>query len=256
MTRLPAAISGGGDVPDWALLKHAYGEAVDIPDLLAALSPDPEARAWEPLWSRLCHQGTVYSASFAALPVLLAAASGWAPAERVTILCLAASIVSGKTVDCDREGLRTEYQPIRSSLETLAHEALRTPALSDTDFIYMAQAVLAFRGDVLWGDHLDRLNDGEFQGRCRSCGHDLYLAIGEYGFFTTAEEWVKRPDTRRHSIEPADALSDVGGWLQAEALQASRQALASSIRHLFGSTVCPVCGTRLSVEMAIKEWAS
>ena len=243
-------------MPDWALLKHAYGEAEDIPDLLAALSPDPKAPVWDPLWSRLCHQGTVYSASFAALPVLLATASGWAPAERVMVLCLAASIVSGRTVTGDQEGLRTEYQPIRESLETLAREALRTPALSDTEFIYMAQAVLAFRGDVLWGDHLDGLSNGEFQGRCLTCGHDLYLVIGEDGFFTTAEEWVKRPDTRRHAIEPADALSDVADWLHAEALQGSRQALASWMRHLFGSTVCPVCGTRLSVEMAIKEWAT
>jgi hypothetical protein len=246
-------------MPDWALLKHAYGAAEDIPDLLAALSPDMKAPVWDPLWSRLCHQGTVYSASFAALPVLLATASEWAPAERVMVLSLAGSIVSGKTVAGDREGLRTEYQPIRTSLETLARETLRTPALSDTEFIYMAKAVLAFHGDVLWGDHLEGLDDGEFPGRCPTCGHDLYLVIGQDGFFTTAEEWVKRPETRRHPIEPADAadaLSGAAAWLHAEALQASRQALASSIRHLSGSTICPACGTRLSVEMAIKEGAA
>ncbi|MGF0669202.1 hypothetical protein ACQRWG_15410 [Stenotrophomonas maltophilia] len=62
------------DDPRWAELQHAYGAADDIPELLANLSIPKGERSeddsiedtWEELWSSLCHQGDVYSASFAA----------------------------------------------------------------------------------------------------------------------------------------------------------------------------------------------
>jgi len=64
------------DDPSWAELQHAYGAADDIPELLANLSipkaerseDDPIEDTWHELWSSLCHQGDVYSASFAAVP--------------------------------------------------------------------------------------------------------------------------------------------------------------------------------------------
>ncbi|MFJ3840228.1 hypothetical protein ACIPY6_32590 [Streptomyces sp. NPDC090054] len=63
----------GIDDIDWAELEHAYGRADDVPDLLrAAGSADARVReeASEELHSSLCHQGTVYSATAAAVPFL------------------------------------------------------------------------------------------------------------------------------------------------------------------------------------------
>jgi hypothetical protein len=62
------------DDPGWSELAHAYGPASDIPELLAALSSSPaptadyQAEPWFSLWSSLCHQGDVYTASYAAVP--------------------------------------------------------------------------------------------------------------------------------------------------------------------------------------------
>ena len=67
--------------PRWSQLAHAYGSAVDIPPLLRQLSSFPSSQSykddpWYSLWSSLCHQGDVYSASFAAVPhVIIAAAA-------------------------------------------------------------------------------------------------------------------------------------------------------------------------------------
>jgi len=57
---------------EWASLRDAYGSAEKVADLLAtvATSGTDEGGPWNDLWSRLCHQGTVYSASYAALPML------------------------------------------------------------------------------------------------------------------------------------------------------------------------------------------
>ncbi|NJC40770.1 hypothetical protein GGQ87_001028 [Brevundimonas alba] len=60
----------------WSELTHAYGAASDTPELLrrAAASPGqqpPDAEPFFSLWSSLCHQGDVYSASYAAVPHLV-----------------------------------------------------------------------------------------------------------------------------------------------------------------------------------------
>jgi hypothetical protein len=58
----------------WAELKHAYGDAADIPGLLKELENFPFDHGplsngpWFSVWSALAHQGDVYSASFAAVP--------------------------------------------------------------------------------------------------------------------------------------------------------------------------------------------
>jgi len=64
------------DDPRWSELQHAYGPASDIPPLLhdLARAPGPQtvdAEPWFSLWSSLCHQGDVYSASYAAAPHIL-----------------------------------------------------------------------------------------------------------------------------------------------------------------------------------------
>jgi hypothetical protein len=61
----------------WSELQHAYGHAADIPALLERLRDLPQseekAEPWFTLWSALAHQGDVYSASFAAVPHVVAA---------------------------------------------------------------------------------------------------------------------------------------------------------------------------------------
>lgn len=64
------------DSPRWAELRHAYGSAADIPALLRQLESMPDAEGdaepWFALWSALAHQDDVYSASFAAVPHVIA----------------------------------------------------------------------------------------------------------------------------------------------------------------------------------------
>ena len=82
---------------DWAKLRHAYGSAVDIPGLLtrARSAPAPTSyrdEPWYSLWSSLYHQDDIYSASYAALPELIAIATDCAPDIATQALFLAASI--------------------------------------------------------------------------------------------------------------------------------------------------------------------
>jgi hypothetical protein len=238
-------------VTEWHKLNHAYGDAGDIRGLLDDLSPNPSAKVWDELWSRVCHQGTIYSASYPVLPYLLRAVSQWTPTNRIMPLFLAGSIVSSD--DRVRVGDTAAFGPTVEALHRLAVETLTTAqGLSTQDLIYLLQATLALAGDRTWGRQLDRLAGGEFEGVCQACNAQLYLVVGEYGFFTTASEWVNRPATPRVPILPADpsALPETGRWLHEQATRASQPVLADWICHLFGSTQCPKCGAAIDVAEA------
>jgi hypothetical protein len=64
----------------WKDLRTAYGSASDVPDLLRQLhtAPPPQQKCqsepWFSLWSALCHQGDVYTATYAAIPPIIAIA--------------------------------------------------------------------------------------------------------------------------------------------------------------------------------------
>lgn len=58
----------------WETLHHAYGTAQDTPTLLLDLLTDHDeqfSRALDRLWASICHQGSVYEASCAVVPVLI-----------------------------------------------------------------------------------------------------------------------------------------------------------------------------------------
>ena len=61
----------------WDELQDAYGDASCIPRLLEKVLADKyqknnsDSGPWFELWSRLCHQGIVYSASYAVVPILV-----------------------------------------------------------------------------------------------------------------------------------------------------------------------------------------
>jgi hypothetical protein len=249
---------------DWTTLKHAYGSAADVAALLDQLSPDPEASVWEELWSRLCHQGTVYSASFAALPVLGDVADQWKPKDRSQLLALAGSILASSDVHgASRDDMLRPIQGVVRRFQRLCRECLAEAKLANHDFVYLLQAARSFEGDQFWGQELDHLVSGEFPGTCPHCGVDLYLVIGEYGFFTTAEEWVQRAGSKRGKIErrprihcnPIDSndgeLPEVGRWLFERAKAAKQDEVAEWIRRIFGSTICPLCSRKFDIQEAI-----
>jgi hypothetical protein len=78
------------DDPRWSQLTHAYGKASDIPAKLRQLGADPPNadRVWPELdfWSSLCHQGSIYEATFAAIPYVVASARALDPVRRIDLL--------------------------------------------------------------------------------------------------------------------------------------------------------------------------
>src|SRR5687767_12280088 len=90
----------GLDSIDWSRLRHAYGEASDVPAQVRALaSPDVETRheAYSELGSTIWHQGTVYEATAHAVPFLIELAAEPAVPERIGILHLLHELATGSS---------------------------------------------------------------------------------------------------------------------------------------------------------------
>lgn len=71
----------------WSLMSCTRGPATRVPELLRAIYAYPHVcerhsvqdEVWTDLWDLLCHQGTISSASFAAVPHLIEAALSAVP---------------------------------------------------------------------------------------------------------------------------------------------------------------------------------
>jgi hypothetical protein len=135
------------DSKRWSELSHAYGNAADIPLLLAELKSLPpeagaEAEPYFSLWSALCHQGDIYVGSYAAVPHIVQV-MGDAP-ERVpmTLFLMVACIEiarskgRGPSVPPD---LQTDYTDALARIPELVARAAR----SSWDHWYCGAALAA-----------------------------------------------------------------------------------------------------------------
>ena len=97
---------------DWASLRDAYGSAEHVPALLAAAEEagSDEGDPWDDMWSRLCHQGTVYTASYAALPRLAQVSRRRPPSGYVAALHLAGAIIASNDGPGESASVRQRYE--------------------------------------------------------------------------------------------------------------------------------------------------
>ena len=88
----------GIDEIDWSALCHAYGEASNIPILLAATFSDNERKrefAFRELFETIWHQGTVYEASAYAIPFLLKTLESPETPDKTSVAILLACLANG-----------------------------------------------------------------------------------------------------------------------------------------------------------------
>ncbi|GAA1539142.1 hypothetical protein GCM10009730_55400 [Streptomyces albidochromogenes] len=233
---------------DWSQLQHAYGTAEDIPALFERLGTEPNDEAWSDLWSRLCHQGSVYPASFAAL-ALLAGLGSEAGKDGDNALLLAGAIVAAADDETrDRHGASIER------LRTLAHARIRRPA-EPAFYIYLLQTVMALVGVPVWSSALEGLADGAIEVFCPECEMGVFVSIGEAGYFSAVGDWEpgdpEGPPLR--AAEPDD-LSGPARVLYDAASEAGVETVALALTYLFGGGRCGECGAEFSIAEQVAEW--
>jgi len=118
---------------NWSELQDAYGEASKIPGLLQqviankALVQNNQSGPWFDLWSRLCHQDSIYTASYAAVPILVEAIHGAEEPLAMDFFLLPVSIELARTTGEAPpipEELKDEYETSIQSLGDLSEKLL------------------------------------------------------------------------------------------------------------------------------------
>ena len=100
MTKSVTEALCGLDAVPWCNLKHAYGPAIDVPELIRTLaSPDGSLRdkAWHELYGNLWHQGTIYEATAYAIPFLIRLLEAPAVPDKQRILLYLAMLFIGRS---------------------------------------------------------------------------------------------------------------------------------------------------------------
>lgn len=113
---------GNPDI-DWSSLQHAYGPAVDVPEILAGLrSTDAQERdrALGRYWSAVHHQGTIYPATAASMPFLFDLAADPAAPNRAEVVVLLASVTDKAFEDGDWTGVAEVARTRAEDFVTLA----------------------------------------------------------------------------------------------------------------------------------------
>lgn len=235
---------------DWSSLRHAYGAATNVPDLLAAAeqSAAQVGSAWDDAWGHLCHQGTVYSASYAAIPLLAALVArapvhGYMPGLHLAGAILASNDGPESSVD-----VRSRYASEVAAMRDIA-EATLPLAVSDTEFLHALETLAAFEDLGGWQRSLSQVADGEVPVQCPGCGDDLLLQLDEHppritgwdddggdaGTVTPSDPKPGSPDERLHFLAVTHGRMDV----------------ASMLRACFGTGRCPSCDSALLVPTSL-----
>ncbi|WP_416958214.1 hypothetical protein [Streptomyces sp. Agncl-13] len=242
---------------DWSELTHAYGSAEDVPGLFARLGGTEDDAVWQELWGSLCHQGSVYDASWAAMPVLTDIALGRAPGGPIQAVTMAGLITTDPDEEC-----RARYAREIAQLLDAARALRADPGQDAHTYVYLTMAVLAFEGGEVWAEALEGVNSEEYDLECPECEDGLFVAFGSYGVFTSAGDYVtgagKEEATEgRTELVPATPgqLDGIGARLHGEAVQFGQTEVARALTYVFGKASCPSCEAVFTVSEEVeKQW--
>ena len=237
-------------VTNWSELHDCYGSAEQIPALLAQASNTPDASApiWDELWGRLCHQGTAYEASYAALPILARMAAAMPLTIGQPALSLAAGILlSGSQPELEADA-RRRYASELAALRDV-NERLLALDQNATDFLYTLWALAALDGHWAWAAQMDSLVCDEIEGvECPVCKDTFDLVReGDLG-----ERVAFKDAIRGLAVTPASEadLDGVCARLYALASEHGQAGVAAGLLALGGTVTCPLCGAAFAVAHA------
>lgn len=168
----------GLDSEKWGDLQGAYGSAYGVPDILRRLYANPTDKdALNDAWSTLCHQSTIYSASVAAAPHLVALTVNLHLKDRLGPLILAGSIAANLKTPPNFIEADEHFDESRRLAIYMLTETIQYGGLVYEDLRYSLAALAAYLGDSKlsqtlfnldseiqcpnWGEEIDLLQTGE-----------------------------------------------------------------------------------------------
>jgi hypothetical protein len=139
------------DDPRWEELRDAYGDGSEVAAALVELQePALDSEFWSDLYSRICHQYTVYTSTYAAVPHLVEYARALPAEKRLDSLLLVGLAHACSFIDDAPDmpsDLRFAYNAAIKSAAPLLRECLGIP-LTESQFRYVQSALAALQGFI------------------------------------------------------------------------------------------------------------
>jgi hypothetical protein len=187
------------DSPRWKELRHAYGSAEHVPELIRAMTAesvprysDHPAKArsnptpWDEVYSSLCHQGSAYSATYAALPHIVDIALRDGVSMRAATMVLAGTILIHNNPDNVPDDLAAGFEKAIASIREVSLTTVRTATLDypgTLSHLLQAFGALRFPRSVHVRS-LDCLYEGNWEVEidyCPKCRKDIFVEMAEDG---------------------------------------------------------------------------
>ena len=174
------------DSPLWSKLTHAYGKASDIPALLEQLKTAPppanwESEPWFSLWSALCHQYDVFTASYAAVPHIVTIAAAKPAGERFEHLQFVGAVETfrhRKKAPAIPASLKKGYLAALKQAAPLILECLGAESWGEAELKVLLGALAAVRGHYKLGAAILELEEEMECPKCESAfpvkGYDFF----------------------------------------------------------------------------------
>lgn len=241
--------------PRWESLSHAYSSASNIPTILRDLqheSPSVWEQAWDDAWGALCHQGTVYTATYAAIPYIVDLADRTTNSERrdAYLIFVGAVALSADAAEIP-DDLRADYSDAITQADPLVIEALELQPAREAVVIYLLKAIAALRGCTGTAQLIEGFADGELIPRCpaHACGVEIYVSIVGVSMFASVEDPATEKAKERIEITAPPRTAETGAWsddavlplLVELARSAGHNELAEKLALWDGTVTCPKC---------------
>jgi len=238
------------DMVDWRQLRDIYGSAADVPAFLeaAASSTDWDAGAWQELWSRLYHQGSVAPASYAALPDLAQIAGARHDVAVEPALFLFAAIIASTDGPPEIAEARDRYATQIAGLVPIAEHKLDLVG-ERSDVAWALQTVAALEDLSVWQRELQGLANEEIELECPTCGDHVYLELVGDDLVATADPTDTRQSRSVRRAHPADLAAPEARLLEL-CLSHGHVTVAAELLALFGEVSCPHCEAQLNIAAA------
>lgn len=236
---------------DWSRLDDAYGPADDIPVLFGNLAAENRRDTWNALWSRLCHQGSAWPATWAAVPLLWRIATQGAPEDKIQAVWMARTIVQAATYQAEGAILNRHKSLFKDFADAADNHLQAHPEAPD--YVQTMQAMLALSGHELWCEDLDDLTDAFFDVRCPRCATALSIAVGDYGNDSAVIDWHEGR-TQQRPLTPTgpDDTPEPGKRLLTIARRDRKTTLVRRLPYVFGTAECGPCGALFPIAPAFE----
>lgn len=223
----------------WALLHHAYGVASDVPEMLRALAGGDD-RIWSEIYSALCHQGDVDTATFAALPHIVAIGASRPRAEQTTFWVFAGDVARSRDQGPVPPDIEADLQSALREAEERA-AACVVDGVDEGDATSLVGALASLRGGWAVARAIEGLRGQELTPQCPACERLLYVSLAEPPFVAEDEDPVGKKKGRRSTVTARGPRPELAA-LARMAHDARLAPLARKLDALDCDVTCPSCG--------------